>query len=313
MKKFVFTIAAAAVSAVCAASLAGCGGSSALKVIDVKLTGEQYGYCVNKSDSSVMTEVNALIGKLCGNAPYDPDNSSFTADGVMYDFDGDGTAENITFKTIYDAVTAGTAANIGEIPASVPSGKTKDDCLIVATNADFEPFEYMAGNNYAGIDMWIAKILADTLDKTLVIKNIEFDNVITDVERGDSHIGMAGLTINHGREQLVTFSNGYYTTSQRIAVAESETAFDNCTTEAQVREVINGFGNVEAGAASGQSGYYYLSGSTDFGFTGFEKVTVKSYDTIGLAIKDLSNGKLKFVVGDKDTVNSAVRETNAHL
>ena len=34
------------------------------------------GYCVNKSDTTILTEVNGLIGKLCGNGAYDPENTS---------------------------------------------------------------------------------------------------------------------------------------------------------------------------------------------------------------------------------------------
>ncbi|MDE5729069.1 MAG: transporter substrate-binding domain-containing protein [Clostridia bacterium] len=319
MKKLAKKLIVAAVSAITitasALSLTACGGdASKLKILDVTLTGEQYGYCVNKTDTTIMTEVNSLIEKLCGNSAYDPENtSSFNAEGIQYDFDGNGTDETVTFKTIYDAVINGTANDIGEVPPSVPAGKTPDDCLIVATNAEFEPFEYKNGNKYAGVDMWIAKILAETLNKTLVIKDMEFDVVITDVETGASHIGMAGLTINHGREQLVTFSKGYYKTTQSIAVAEDETAFDSCTTEAQVRAVIEGMGKVNAGAASGQTGYYYIVGSTDFEFAGFANVTAKDYDSIGLAVQNLSNGKLKFVVGDKDTLTSAVTEINSHI
>lgn len=315
MKKFLIAAVSALTIAATALSLSACGSTAKkLKVLNVTLTGEQYGYCVNKSDTTILTEVNGLIGKLCGNGAYDPENTSaFSAEGIQYDFDGDGTSETVTFKTIYDAVTNDTASDIGEVPSSVPAGKTANDCLIVATNAEFEPFEYKNGSKYAGIDMWIAKILADTLNKTLVIKDMEFDVVITDVESGASHIGMAGLTINHGREQLVTFSKGYFLTTQSIAVAEDETAFDNCTTEAQVRAVIESMGNVDAGAASGQTGYFYIKGSTDFEFAGFANVNAKDYDSIGLAEQNLSNGKLKFVVGDKDPLTSAVNEINSHI
>ena len=69
-------------------------------------------------------------------------------------------------------------------------------------------------------------------------------------------------------------------------------------------------GKVNAGAATGQTGYFYITGSTDFDFPGFPKVNAKSYSTIGLAVKDLSNGKLKFVVGDKDTLVSSVDAIN---
>ena len=40
---------------------------------------------------------------------------------------------------------------------------TSKDQLVVATNASFEPFEYMKGDKYYGIDMEIAAALAEKL------------------------------------------------------------------------------------------------------------------------------------------------------
>lgn len=309
MKKLFYALGAMLLAAMLAFPLTACSKGAKVKVIDVRLTGEKYGYCVNKSDTTIMTAVNDLIEKLCGDAPYDPEVGTTSATGISYDFNGDGTPETVTLKTIYDAVTGGTSAGFSAA-TQIPSGKSRAECLVVATNAEFEPFEYMDGNNFAGVDMWVAKILAEQLNRTLVIKNMEFDVVVTDVEQGTSDIGMAGLTINHGREEHVTFSEGYFVTSQRIAVLESETAFDNCTTEAEVRAVIESMGKVTAGAATGQTGYYYLTGSTDFEFAGFANLTVKDYDTVGLAVKNLSNKKVKLVAGDRDTLVSAVEATN---
>lgn len=315
MKKLLVGLATTALVAATALSLTACGNKpQKVKVIDVKLTGESYGYCVKDAESDTLTQANELITALCGASTngYDIENPNVVGEGYQYDLNGDGTAETVTFKTLYDMQEAGTLGSF-DAAIDIPSGKTKADCLVVATNAEFPPFEYFDGNKFAGIDMWIAKMLAAKMEKTLVIKHMDFDVVITNVENGNTDIGMAGLTINPERAENVTFSKGYYYTSQRIAVAKGETAFDNCTTEAQVRAVIEGMGKVTAGAATGQTGYYYLAGSTGFGFTGFSKVTVKNYDSIGLAMNNLSNGKVKFVVGDRDTITDCVEEINSRI
>lgn len=49
------------------------------------------------------------------------------------------------------------------------------DQLVVATNASFEPFEYVDGDSYKGIDMEIAALFAQELGKELVIENMDFD------------------------------------------------------------------------------------------------------------------------------------------
>lgn len=314
MKKFLIAALSALMVAVMAVSMAACTqGMQRVKVLEIQLTGEQYGYCVSKENSEIMEEVNALIGLLCGSEAYNPEDpqSGADAEGVAYDLDGDGTAENVTFKSLYEAVQNDEAGDIGTVATSVPAGADRSEYLVVATNAEFPPFESMVGNRFAGIDMHIAKMLAQRLDRELVIKNMEFDVVITDVENGDSDVGMAGLTINRGREEVVTFSDGYYMTTQRIAVLESDTVFDGCTTEEEVVAKINEELKGEAaGGAIGQTGYFYITGSTDFEFDGFSDIEARSYDTVALAVRDLANGKLRFVVADRDTLNDAVDETN---
>lgn len=104
------------------------------------------------------------------------------------------------------------------------------DQLVVATNAAFEPFEYTVGDSYAGIDMEIAKLLADELGKELVIDNMDFDAVCLSVGQHKCDIAMAGLTVNPDREASVTFSKTYYKASQRVVVKGDDTTFDDCKT-----------------------------------------------------------------------------------
>lgn len=314
MKKFFMALVSALLAATLAISFAACSQGSRVKVIDVMLAGEQYGYCIDQDNTDLMAAVNELIEDLCGSDPYNAEAPVTDVAGVQYDLNGDGTAETVNFDTLYKAFTEGnTTYNVTDVYTSVPSDKTRDDCLIVATNAEFEPFEFMNGNNFTGIDMHIAKMLAEKLNKTLVIRNMDFEVVITDVETGTSDIGMAGLTINKSREEVVTFSNGYYTTSQYLAVAESDTRFDDCKTEEDVKAVINGLGNVAAGAATGQTGYFYLEGDAGFGYEGFDQLNVQDFESVALAVQNLSNGRVELVVADGDTLRSAVNAINERL
>ena len=65
----------------------------------------------------------------------------------------------------------------------------------IKVNAQFEPFEYKKGENFYGIDMEIAKLLADYLEVELVIKDMEFDAVCLTVGQHKCDIAMAGLTV----------------------------------------------------------------------------------------------------------------------
>lgn len=273
-------IAAAILSAALVFGLIACGTTSKVTYAEIALTGEQYGYCVAPNDEALLASVNELLAEI---------------------------KENGKLDEIYAAEENGTAGNIGSVKTESSDRASE---LVVATNAEFEPFEYFQGNYFAGVDMQIAKLLAEKLGKTLVIKHMEFDSVIISVSQGLCDIGMAGLTISDGRSENVVFSDPYYDTTQIIAYVEGDETFSACKTADEVVAAIKSLSGVSAGAALGQTGELYLKGSDDFGFEGFTNVTVRSYSSIALAVRDLANGGLKFVVGDKDTVKAAVEAVN---
>lgn len=182
-----------------------------------------------------------------------------------------------------------------------------DDQLIVATNAAFAPFEYMEGDKYYGIDMEIAAALAKKLNKKLVIKNMEFDSVISSVENGYSNIGMAGLTVNEKRKLVVTFSDTYYDASQMLIVKANDTTFDNCETASDVEAILNAkTANTKVGVQKGTTGQFYVEGDEEWGFDGFP-VTCTSYTNGALAVQDMINGGVSFVIIDEAPAKSIVK------
>lgn len=320
MKKILIAAVSALLVGALAVSFAACAKQERMRVVDVMLTGEQYCYAVNNEKTDeLMTDINNALKKLVGSKPYNPELDPTTdAEGISYDYTGDGVAEEkVTIKALYDAEEAGTLGTIGsDFLTSLPSGADRNQYLVVATNAEFPPFESTSGDSFTGIDMHVAKILAQELHRELVILDMDFEVVIQTVNNGDADLGMAGLTYNETRAQMVAFSLPYYQTTQRIAVRESDYhLFENCTNEAEVRAVIEGMGNISAGGADGQSGYAYIAGDVNFGekFVGFDNVTAKGYTSVALAVRDLSLGKVKFVAADKDTLQDAVDTTNESI
>lgn len=86
--------------------------------------------------------------------------------------------------------------------------------------------------------MEIAKLLADELGKELVIENMDFDAVCLSVSQQKCDIAMAGLTINEEREEYVTFTDSYYSASQRLIVPSDNTAFDDCKSADDVAALL---------------------------------------------------------------------------
>lgn len=290
MKKFLGALAAAAMTVLMAVSLTACGGKQ-VKIIEIDLSTEQYGVAVKKGDTKMKEEVDGVLEKLKG-------------DGVTVD------GKTVTFNSLYtaemEAQEKGELISIGEVKKQ-STDRSKE--LVVATNAEFAPFEYMVGESFGGIDMQVAKIIAKELGKELVILHMSFE-VVLEAVGSSADIGMAGLTINEDRMKTVDFSAPYYDTTQRIAVLADDTDFDGCTDEASLVKALKELKGVTAGAAKAQTGYFFLVGNESFEFEGFENIQTKQYASIALAVQDLANGKLKLVCGDKDTLSAAVKAIN---
>lgn len=267
MKKILALVLALALMVAC---FAGCGVKKAVvKVIDINLTEEQYAFGVDKNQPELLTKVNDFVAKIKGDG---------TFDAICEKYFGDGTPTAVV---------------------SAVEDESKDQ-LVVATNAQFEPFEYKVGDSYYGIDMEIAKLLADYLGKELVIKDMDFDAVCISVGQHKCDIAMAGLTISEDRKEHVTFSTSYYTANQKLIVKSDDTTFDECETVKDVEAKLNAMDkNTVIGYQNGTTGGLYVVGDADWGFAGY-KVTAKGYGSGSLAVQDLINGNVDYVVIDSD-------------
>ena len=265
MKKVLSLIIAAAMLAVC---LASCGGKSVgVKVIDIDLTAEEYAYGIDKAQPELLEKVNAFIDKIM---------SDGTFDKICNNYFGDGTPNPVTSATLDES----------------------KDQLVVATNAGFEPFEYMDGDKYVGIDMEIADLLAKELGVELVINNMDFDAVCLSVGQHKCDIAMAGLTVKPDREEYVTFSKSYYNASQKLIVKADDTTFDACKTKEDVEAILSAMdSSKKIGVQSGTTGQFYVQGDADWGFAGFP-VTCTGYKNGSLAVQDIINGNIDYVVID---------------
>lgn len=285
MKKLVSKVAAFSLVAAMAMSLAGCGagtGSAAgvVKTIDISLTDEQYAFGIDKNNAELLEQANEYIAQV---------KSDGTLDEICSHYFGD------------------------EEPVGVTSAKQDDskEQLIVATNAEFSPFEYKEGDTFYGIDMELVKGFADYLDKELVILDVDFEAVCTYVDTGKADMTAAGLTINETRKESVNFTDSYYLASQVLIVPNSETAFDDCETAEDVMAVI---AEQDAGRIGGQSGTtaeFFIKGDADWGFDGIDNMSWVGYTSGSLAVNDMLSGNIKYVMIDKAPAEMIVKKVNA--
>ncbi|MBQ4570020.1 MAG: transporter substrate-binding domain-containing protein [Ruminococcus sp.] len=265
--------------------LAACGGDAkdtnakTAKVVEIDLTQELYAFGVDKAQPELLEKVNTFIAQI---------KADGTLDAVCNKYFGEGKPEPV---------------------ASAALDESKDQ-LVVATNAAFEPFEYMDGDKYLGIDMEIAKLLADYLGMELVINNMDFDAVCLSVGQHKCDIAMAGLTINETRKESVDFSESYYEASQRLIVKSDDTTFDGISSADEVEAKLNSLGkDTKVGYQNGTTGQFYVDGDADWGFEGLN-VTGVGYKNGSLAVQDMLNGNLDYVIIDKEPASFITESIN---
>lgn len=99
-------------------------------------------------------------------------------------------------------------------------GEKTTEKLVVYTNAEFAPFEYVANNEIVGVDIDICKKIAQELGKELEIVNTDFDSIIGAIESGKGDIGASGFTITPERLEQVNFSDVYFVTTQYMILPQ---------------------------------------------------------------------------------------------
>lgn len=192
--------------------------NAGVKVIDIALTTESYGIAVDKKQTELLSQINNILSTK---------KADIDAIFAKYADVDDNNSANWSGDTI---------------PAGTYDASKNQ--LVVATNAAFAPFEFKVGNAFAGIDMEIAKLIADTLGMELVIMDMEFDAITASLGNNGVDIGIAGMTINATRKAVVNFSDPYYTDAYQVILAmETDTRFDACQTTEDVLKILKELGN----------------------------------------------------------------------
>lgn len=172
-----------------------------------------------------------------------------------------------------------------------------DNKLILATSADFPPYEYMDGSEYAGIDIEIAGLIAEKLELELQVENMNFNSIIDAVQAGKADIGMAGLTVNEDRLQSVNFTDSYATGVQAIVVPENSPI-------KTVDDIYAEGAAYKFGVQLSTTGDIYIS--TEINDDKTLNGTVEQYTTGAEAVAALVAGKIDCVVIDNEPAKSFV-------
>ena len=160
-----------------------------LTMLDTAYSEESYAIAVSKDRPELTEALNAAIAEL----------------------KEDGTLDAILNK--YIAKEEGAAGYVSPEGVDHSNGT-----LVMATNAAFDPYEYIEGGEIVGIDPEFAQALCDKMGYALEIEDMEFDSIIAAVVSGKADFGMAGMTVTEERMQQIDFTDTYCTAAQNIIV-----------------------------------------------------------------------------------------------
>ncbi len=159
-------------------------------------------------------------------------------------------------------------------------GKKDDSKLIMVTEAGFAPYEYYSNGEIVGVDVDIAKEIAASMGKKLVIKDIAFDSIINEVKTGKADFGAAGISYNEERAKNVDFTINY-STSKQVVIVKNDSGITN----------IGDINGKKIAVQLGSIADTYVSST-------YKDASVVRQKKYLAAIEDLNTGKVDCVVMD---------------
>lgn len=162
-----------------------------IEILDEAYNDEEYAIAMNLDNTDLQAKINSALKEL---------KDDGTLDNIKSYYSGE---ENVTQYT--------SPANIDR----------SNGTIVMATNAEFPPYESKDGDNVVGLDVDMMQAVCDKLGYELKIDDMAFDSIISAVQSGKADVGVAGMSVTPDREKNVLFSDSYTTSHQVVIVRKS--------------------------------------------------------------------------------------------
>ena len=163
--------------------------NSDIEILSEEFADEEYAIALQIGNNDLQAELNEALKALSANG---------TLQRIKENYEGD---------------------NQGQYPYVVREDlERKKGKLVMATNAEFPPYENRDGSEIVGIDIDMMNAVCDYLDYELLIEDMTFESVIPAVKSGKADVGVAGLSVTPEREKDVMFTDIYAVTHQVVIV-----------------------------------------------------------------------------------------------
>ncbi|MBW4849775.1 transporter substrate-binding domain-containing protein [Bacillus safensis] len=120
-------------------------------------------------------------------------------------------------------MTAGLAAALAACGTSSNNSNASGDdkTLVMATSADYPPFESKDGDKIVGFDVDLATALAKKNGYKLEIQDMDFASLVSALKTNKADIVLAGMTPTEKRKKQVDFSDVYYNAKNLVVSKKS--------------------------------------------------------------------------------------------
>ena len=171
----------------------------------------------------------------------------------------------------------------------VSCAKKEPTKITIASDATFPPMEMVDTNkNIVGFDIDLMNAAAKAGGFTVEFKNTAWDGIFAGLDNGKYDAVMSSVTITDERKKTMDFSLPYINAGQILTVRADSNAM-----------TLDDLKGKTVGAQIGTTGAFEIDK-----VKAADKITEKTYDEIGLAFEDLSNGRIDGVVVDNPTAAS---------
>lgn len=168
------------------------------------------------------------------------------------------------------------------------SKNNEKNILIVGTNPEFAPFEYMEGNEIKGFDIDLVNEIAKKLGKTVEIKSMSFDGLLPALQTDKIDMVIAGMTATEERKKHVNFTQNYYVSQQALIVKNPDIK--------GIEELVGG----QIGVVLGYTGDVLISSKPEY--------KVERYNSSSAAIIALQGEKVDAVILDEEPARQYAKQ-----
>lgn len=155
------------------------------------------------------------------------------------------------------------------------------ETLKVGINVDFPPFEYYENGKPAGLDVELANIIGEKLNKKVILEEMEFNTLFAALSTNKIDVIISGVDITEERKKTFNFSDGYYNNELSLIVKEGD------TTIAAIEDLQGKKVGTELGTTS------------DTYADSLDSITNVKYNSGAVAVMNLKAGKVDAVILDK--------------